>query len=170
MPALEIGTVARAQNNREAINTLIANKITGHVSGWGIKIESIFLKAFIFSHDLNKALQNIPTARADATRTEIAAAAERNKREQEGHGAASAIKSRLDAQAEGYENIAKKTGATGEAVLAAEMAGELAIGANYTYIAGSNGIADGLTALSAAKDVLSRAPSNKPPTEKTTNE
>ena len=140
IPALEVGTVARAQTNRAVISEYVTKRLADSTANWGIAIQPVRIKPFIFGRDLNVALQTIPEANAKAQSTMLAASAKKFQLEKEGEGAAAAIAARLQAEANGYKQIATATGADGQAVLAAQTMQTALEKAQYTLVAGSNGL------------------------------
>ena len=89
------------------------------------------------------------------------AAAEQEKREKEGLGAAAAIKANLDALAEGYKKIATDTGCTGQAIVASETAKAVAGNVDTLNCFGSSGMAELLKTVTAVSTVV-RAQGRQP--------
>ena len=68
--------------------------------GWGIRLEDAYVKPFIFSHDLNKAVVGVKIADQAAKATALTADGEKQKRIKEAEGTAEGIKHLAGAERE----------------------------------------------------------------------
>lgn len=170
LAALQVGTYARALANMDGISRLITEAIRARITDsngseeqWGFALRPVQIKNFSSGKELNVALQNISTGRADgvaekvkaegqAEATRIKARAEREKLEQEGAGRAKAEQLLLTAKAKGAKAMAKELGVKeGEVVLALQMLETGLKSGNQLIISGNNGLGD---LVSMAKAVI----------------
>lgn len=150
-PAKALGTIA-------VTNTKLKGVINTATSGTGVEIVDAFVKPFIFSHDLNKAVVGVSEAKQKAEAVKAAAAGEKQKRIDEGAGAAEARKMMLVAEAIGTAKLAKlaKT-PEGQVALWMETIAKAMENADFSIIPGS----ELFTAFAGIKEMLNKATNQK---------
>jgi regulator of protease activity HflC (stomatin/prohibitin superfamily) len=126
-------------------------------NGWGAEIEDVRLKKTDVSYTINKALAELAAGKISAEKIKIAATAEKFKLTEEGTGAAKAEQLLLEARAIGYKRLAEELNIKeGEVILLVETAKVALSNAQYSYIAGSSGIADLFNVIGALKEVTGK--------------
>lgn len=155
-------TPAKALEDLAEYNQKLKKEIGSRVETWGIRMENAQIKAINFSKPLNKAIQLVPIATANARATIINAEAERKKRKLEGQGAGEAEQAILKSRSTGLKDMADKLEINSNVVLGAETA--RAVTANpgqKTVIAGSSGFSDLVATAAAVGEVFSTAKDEK---------
>lgn len=94
---------------------------------WGVSVETVQLKEFVLSHQLNTIIQGVPQAEAEANATRTRAEAERFRLQKEG---------------EGVRDGVRASGLSPEVFAAVQVAPKITKDSNATIIAGSGGFAD----------------------------
>lgn len=142
------------------VNKLLKGAVDKLVESWGVDVDDVRMEEVDLGKTVNEGLRNVPRADLDKKVVITTAEGEKKKRELEGQGEAVAQKAVLSAKARGYKEIAEKLNIEdGSAVLAAETAKTTLEKSQYSIVAGSGGIADLFTTVSAIKNVL---PKQKP--------
>lgn len=150
------------------INRKLDDRIRALVNSWGMQVFEA--KAFTpdVSHSLATAMRNLPIARLEAEQAETRGKGERRRLEEVGEGTAAAEKAMLLARAAGREALlaaeakglaAKKKAleVDGEDILAADVATEMAKGATWGVVGGSDGARDMMGAVLAGREALAKA-------------
>lgn len=129
---------------------------------WGVDLQEVALTHVGLSHDLNKAMRDVPQALFEAQKAITAGTAEAKVFFLNGEQAAKVTKLKLVAEAEGLDHIAKKLGITDEKALNALINAkftESALGAvgegggKLVIVGGSGGVQNLLGLLEANKGV-----------------
>lgn len=102
---------------------------------WGVTIDEASMLSPDIGKDVNKSLQRIAIAKADATATVVTAEATRERLTREGAGAANAKLAELEALAKGRKDL----GVTGHDLLDLEKARALAQGKTTIFVDGGQG-------------------------------
>jgi regulator of protease activity HflC (stomatin/prohibitin superfamily) len=129
-------SVGQAKQNFRWINTLLHEAVLDRTEGWGIEVETSFLKAIRLNHDLNGAI-------AELAEAEFKGRADRELAIKRGEGAAQAEKDLeravQEGRAAGLKKMMDDLGISGEAAYAQFIAGLLAEGDN-SIILGADGL------------------------------
>lgn len=115
-------TPAAVIANYAKYNKLLTKEIQESVSSWGIELESAKVKVINFSHDLNKAVQQIAENTAKGKAHVIEAEGLKKAAILEGEGRGSAEKAELDGRTAGLKNMMDTLALKGGEVLGAETA------------------------------------------------
>lgn len=163
-------TPAKALLELRKISQTLENELREAIlkEKWGIELKDAYLKPFNFSHPLNDAVVNVVKEGEYAKATKIKAAAEKQKRIDEGDGAAYAEEKMLLAKAKGESEIKKlileverlnlkkviKLGETenGKLIIWMETLKKAVENAQYSIIPGS----ELFTATSGIKEMLEK--------------
>ena len=149
-PAKALLTIAKT-------NKKLRVKIDVATANTGVQIVDAFVKPFIFSHPLNTSVVEVSIARQKAEAVKATAVGEKQKRMEEGIGAAQARRLMLEAEAVGVAKLAEisKT-PEGQATLWMETMAKAFTGADYSIVPGS----EMFTAFAGIKEMLTKV--NKP--------
>lgn len=142
-------TPAVAQGHLGKFSQLIQGEVKEMVEGGGIKIKTILLRPFVYSHELNDEILKKAKALVGKAATIINAEAQKKKDKLEGEGKGLAEKAVLNGRTQGLAKMAKKLRVSSETVIAAETARIIGSPTDRTIIAGSGGFADLLSAAAA---------------------
>lgn len=134
-------------------NKKLVEKVRGRFLHSGINIISVRLVSPDITHEVSKALANIPIARAQAQQAEILSTGERTRLTNVGQGAANAKLSMLSAQAKGQKEIKDALGVDGHAVIAAEAVDGLSEKTDM-LILGQGGMRDAMSLVKGAQSAL----------------
>ena len=127
----------------ELIKEEIVERIVGDKSDGGIKIVTVLLRPFVYSHDLNKDLLRHAQARANKRATIIDAEAQKEKDTLRGQGEGAGEKAILDGRTEGILNMVEKLGVSPELIINTETARKITENPGQkTIIIGSKGFTD----------------------------
>lgn len=160
--------VRQALRTKETVSNTIKEKTEGLISTWGVRMQDAYLDQITISKTLSKSLKDIPTAEIAARQTIIEAEALKKKTELANQAEAQGIKIKglatadarkllLEAEAVGYKKLASELGIQeGQVILAMESMKIALANANYSFIAGSSGMADALNMIPAIKQALSK--------------
>ncbi len=118
---------------------------------WGVRVVDARIKQFALAHKLNQAIQDRAASVANKETTITNAEATKQKSTLEGEGTANAVRAEIDARTGGLSNMATTLGVASEAVLASEVARNIASGPNNTVIVGTQGVTDLLGIVAAAQ-------------------
>lgn len=127
-------TLGEVLSDIATINRKLSTCIQVNVEDWGISIREARMQTPDLTHDLNRALAAIPTARAKLEATITNARGEKIRLTEEGAGRAAAIKAEVAARGEGLKAAADALGMEGaeyaslETVREAVGEGDLIIG------------------------------------------
>jgi regulator of protease activity HflC (stomatin/prohibitin superfamily) len=136
-------TIAQVIADYAKYNQTLTDEIELIVTTWGITLESARVKVINFSHDLNKAVQKIAEETAKGKARVIEAESLKEATSLDGQGRGEAEKSVLKGRTDGLEDMSRRLGVSGHAVLAAETArGITSNPGQKTIIAGSGGFSD----------------------------
>ena len=134
----------------ELIKEEIVERIVGDKSDGGIKIVTVLLRPFVYSHDLNKDLLRHAQARANKRATIIDAEAQKEKDTLRGQGEGAGEKAILDGRTEGILNMVEKLRVSPELIINTETARKITENPGQkTVIAGSEGF-NNLMAIGSA--------------------
>lgn len=91
-------TPAKASLMLNEINKQISDGVQAQTKGWGIEVTQAYMKPFIFSHDLNKSVEDV--SRAELAAKAVVAAAKGNKEKEvlEAEGKAKAVELAANAE------------------------------------------------------------------------
>lgn len=106
-PAKALLSLKSISKNLETTIRKATESTKGSSESWGIEIKDAYLKPFNFSHALNDAVVGVVKADLKKKETIISSEGERQKKINEGIGAAKAEESMLFAQAKGESKIKK---------------------------------------------------------------
>lgn len=120
------------------LNVSLRNDVENRFRNSGVQIISARLISPDITHEVSKALADIPVARAKAKRTEIRAAAFRKLLEERGEGRANAEFSLLSAEAKGRKEMKVALKVSGEDILASEAVRGI-LGKTDVLVAGAEG-------------------------------
>lgn len=144
-------TPAVAQHNLGTFSELIRDEIIERIekmesdkkSDRSMDIVTVLLRPFVYSHELNEALQKPAQERAKKQSTITAAQAQKQKDALEGKGKGAAEKAVLDGRTKGLQEMAKNLGVKPELVLSAETARAITQNPGQkTVIVGTKGFSD----------------------------
>lgn len=174
---LQVGTLARAMNNMDAIGKVATKKLLEFLRSkhptqgigteeWGIHIYGIKLKPFGLSHDLNDKIQKISESIAQAEARKNEGAGEKVYLTEQGIGKANARKALLKAEADGFAELGKLNAGARE-VLAIEAVRTGLANGNHVILGGSGSLQGLVAELAATGKVVSKEMEKKPEDEQT---
>ncbi len=143
------------------INGRLAGQVRRRFKNSGINIISVRLVSPDISHDVSKALANVPKARAEAAQVEIRAGGERTRLTREGEGKAAAELAMLNARAAGQKKVMDKLKVGGEAILAAEAVRALSDETDVLVVGAESGMRDVMGLVKGAQSALAATTANK---------
>lgn len=157
-------SLAQALGNVDWMNTILYNALMRRVGeigdrskSWGVHIESVNIKNIRVHHGLNDAIANAAKADFEGKQRERLAETDRIEREKKGQGDAAAQRLILEARADGYNAIAKKTRVQGgDAAMRTEAARELANAGNLVVSDTNSGVGSLLGLVGAGSAVAKR--------------
>lgn len=147
-------TPASFINTLPDINEKLAGQVKKRFKNSGIKVVSVRLISPDITHDVSKALANIPIARAEAKQVEIKAGGEQVRLTREGDGKASAELAMLNARAEGQKRMMKQLKVGGEVIIAAEAVRGLSDKTDVLVVGAEGGMRDVMGLVKGAQSTL----------------
>lgn len=148
-------TPAEALQKWGEIDKNLLNEVEILVRPWGLEVFDVRMEELDLGKTVNTALRNVPESvlRQGVIKTD--AESEEYKRTHEGMGTAEARRIFLEAEALGYQKIAKELGIKeGAFILAMESAKMALEKSKYSIISGTGGVKDILSMASAIQSVL----------------
>ena len=147
----ELPTLSKAIEDIATYSEQLQKDMRNSTRSWGVRIVDARVKQFALAKNLNKAIQERAASVANKQTTITNAEATRTATTLQGEGVANAIRAEIDARTGGLSNMATTLGVASEAVLASEVARNIASGPNNTVIVGTQGVTDLLGIVAAAQ-------------------
>ena len=144
-------TLSKAIEDIATYSEQLQKDMRNSTRSWGVRIVDARVKQFALAKNLNKAIQERAASVANKQTTITNAEATRTATTLQGEGVANAIRAEIDARTGGLSNMATTLGVASEAVLASEVARNIASGPNNTVIVGTQGVTDLLGIVAAAQ-------------------
>lgn len=144
-------TLSKAIEDIGTYSQKLQTGLRASTRSWGVRVVDARIKQFALAHNLNQAIQDRAASVANKQTTITNAEATRQKHTLEGEGIANAVRAEIDARTGGLSNMATTLGVASEAVLASEVARNIASGPNNTVIVGTQGVTDLLGVVAAAQ-------------------
>ena len=136
-------------------NQKLDNQLRTLTQNWGMQIYEAKIFSPDITHKLAEALRDVPKARVRGEQTRIDADADKYRQEQEGLGQAAAKKADLEAEAAGLAAQKRALGVPGEAILAAQVAGDAFKDANGVLM-GTSSVAELTGVVAMAQQALEK--------------
>lgn len=148
-------TPAEALKKWGEIDKKLLDEIKILVDSWGLEVFDVRMEDLDLGKTVNTALRDVPEAVLKKEKTMTDADGEEYKRTHEGMGTAEARRIFLEAEAVGYQKIARDLGiAEGAFILAMESAKAALEKSQYSIISGSDGMKDVFSMASAIQSLL----------------
>lgn len=149
-------TAGKVVTELPAINLHLFSEIQARLQKAGVQIRSARMLSPDITHEVSTAFANVPIKRAEAEQTRISAAAERDKRTEEGVGTANARRALLTAEALGRKQMMDELSVSGETVVASETARDGLKEADVIVV-GAEGLKDAMGFVKAAQSAMKPA-------------
>lgn len=148
-------TPATTLNEWEQMDKKLKTDVVELVKGWGVKVDDVRMEDIDLGKTVNTSLRDIPDSimKKDVIKTN--ADGEEYKRTHEGIGTAEARRIFLEAEAIGYQKIAKKLGITdGAFIIGMETAKAALEKSKYSIVSGSDGMKDIFSMAATIQSIL----------------
>lgn len=136
------------------INKTLARTVMKRFENSGVRIISTRLISPDVSHDVSKALADVPKVRAEAEQAKIRAEGEKAKLTKEGEGKAAAELAMLNARAKGQKAVMEALGISGETVVASESVRGLSDKTDVLVVGAEGGMRDVMGLVKGAQSAL----------------
>ena len=145
------------------VNKELASTVTKRFRNSGVRIISTRLISPDVSHDVSKALADIPKVRAEAEQAKHRAEGEKVSLTKQGEGKAAAELALLRARSKGQKDMAVALGVTGEAILASEAVRGLSDKTDVLVVGAEGGMKDVMGLVKGAQSALNIKPKGVSP-------
>jgi regulator of protease activity HflC (stomatin/prohibitin superfamily) len=155
-------TVAQALQQQEVINNELDNLVRKKTVNWGIELIDVRIKLIGFSHDLNRSIGGMAQAAANKRSTILEAEGTEQQLTLEGQGRANAVRTEIEARADGQKKMAQELGVTGASILAAETTRAIGESPSTKIVVGTAGIKELVGIGAAVTEAFTSTPTPPP--------
>ena len=139
----------------ENVDTKLRTEVENLVELWGLEVLDVRMEDLDLGKNVNTALRDVPKSVLVKDVTKTNADAEEYKRTHEGMGTAEARRIFLEAEAVGYQKIAKELGITdGAFIIGMETARTALEKSKYSIVSGSDGMKDIFSMAATIQSIL----------------
>ena len=148
-------TPATTLEKWEELDALLKDDVMNLVKSWGVEVDDVRMEDIDLGKTVNTSLRNIPDSVMKKEVTKTNADAEEYKRTHEGMGTAEARRIFLEAEAVGYQKIAKELKITdGAFIIGMETAKAALEKSKYSIVSGSDGMKDIFSMAATIQSIL----------------
>ena len=148
-------TPATTLEEWEKVDDLLKKDTIELVESWGVEVDDVRMEDIDLGKTVNTSLRNIPDSVMKKEVIKTNADAEEYKRTHEGIGTAEARRIFLEAEAIGYQKIAKELGITdGAFIIGMETAKAALEKSKYSIVSGSDGMKDIFSMAATIQSIL----------------
>ena len=148
-------TPATTLDEWEKVDALLKTDTIELVKSWGVEVDDVRMEDFDLGKTVNTSLRDIPNSVMKKEIIKTNADAEEYKRTHEGMGTAEARRIFLEAEAVGYQKIAKELGITdGAFIIGMETARTALEKSKYSIVSGSDGMKDIFSMAATIQSIL----------------